>query len=208
MAVGDRYRVIPVIDLADVRAVMVHNFMVSSQSGNGAGAQAIAEYFDELLDQQLKSLIPSVATYRGIKAQRYYPAPPDLPRVGTAGAGVGLAGPECLSPQTAGLITWRTLQAGRAFRGRSYVPFPTEGSNDATGRPSAGYQNALLGYANLLLPTHVVGAGGDTSSLILILQSQEFTVDQTPITSAVIRDYWGTIRRRGRAQGPDVTGPL
>lgn len=145
-----------------------------------------------------KALIGASATFKGCSVYRVLPEPATLPAVSGTLAGVGTLGGDLLPKQTCGVVTWTTIFAGPAYRGRIYVPFPAEAGNDADSTPTAGYLaslNALaVAYNNFVAFT----AGGVTATIQQVLRhGGDVPIVPTPITSYIVRDKWATQRRRG-----------
>lgn len=97
--------------------------------------------------------------------------------------GAGGAG-DHLPNQCAAVISWRTGNIGRSFRGRTYV-FPTLETNQANGQWVAGYLTALGTFANNAL---VIGDGVLEATYELVIWS---TISNgaprvPPIATAVI----------------------
>jgi hypothetical protein len=130
----------------------------------------------------------------------------NLAEVDSTGAQItGAAGIDQLPPQTAAVITLRTLKAGKSFRGRIYMPGFGEEANDADGAIATAVMTSLGIFAGTL-PT--VYTGG----LQLAVASRQ-VVDRTPtgncavlkasqitpVTNALVRDTrWDTQRRRAQ----------
>lgn len=99
-----------------------------------------------------------------------------------------------LPRQVSGLITLRSGLAGRANRGRVYVPFPGESSNVATGFavPAPSYRDSLADIGTYMIDPEVeVGADeGDALMRFELPNAKGFS-------SFVVREGWATQRRRG-----------
>lgn len=108
----------------------------------------------------------------------------------------GTAGGDPLPPQIALCITLRTAQAGRSFRGRSYIPGFAESVNNVSGQITsavagvdfiAAIQSALVAQS---LNLGVLSRPREAP----LTPSAGFI---TPVTSIVARDsVWDTQRRR------------
>lgn len=109
-----------------------------------------------------------------------------------AGAGTG----DLLPPQTAFVVTLRTAQAGRSFRGRVYLPGFPEGMNQPGGTISSASTSVAFITA--------IKANLQTSGLDLGVLSRPAPLANPPragfittVTSIVARDLvWDTQRRR------------
>ena len=203
MAVGDRYRVTFTSRLPGVNGLFTCHYRVASIVGPGATDVEIAQRFGALIPTPLRAVMSNEASYLGVSVQRYHPTPPAVPAFSNTGSGVGSVVAPVLPPQTSGILTWRTLLAGRKYRGRSYIPFPAETSSTNNGRPAAPYVADLNTLATALLgPIVVTGFAGD-STLWLIVQHRTVPANFTDVQLGLARDYWATVRRRSRAGGEE-----
>jgi len=113
---------------------------------------------------------------------------------GAVGAG-GMTG-TALPHQTCGLLSIRTAAAGRAGRGRMYMPFPSTACADASGTVSASYAAALgLLAAVIPVPFTMTGAGG-TITVVPSLVSPKALTYKT-LTAVLVSGRFATQRRRG-----------
>lgn len=114
----------------------------------------------------------------------------------TGGAVAGTAVTGLLPPQTALVVTLRTAQAGRSYRGRVYLPGFDEGNNSATGTATAAVSPVTFVSS---VKSALVTSGLDLGVLSrpapdAIPPRSGFI---TPVTSMVLRDQvWDTQRRR------------
>lgn len=106
--------------------------------------------------------------------------------------------------QASGIITTLTTLAGRANRGRKYVPFPSEDANTVDAIPGAAYITALDGYAGSLIPSasFTIGAVNEVWNPIILRVG-------APATSPNIQEWksrlrWATQRRRGSYGTPNL----
>lgn len=196
MAVNDIYRVTVGTYWGLQVGLNVTHWRVAIITGNQPGDALIAGAFDNKFANPYKGLLHSGATYYGVRIQRIQPGVPGLPAVSANFSGGGLAGAAGLPPGTSGVITFRTPLAGRSWRGRIYVPFPSEADNgDVTGRPVAGYVTNLAALGLLYRTPTTQTVGGDSVTLEMGVFSRKvpaFTV----VTQHVARDRWATQRRR------------
>jgi hypothetical protein len=117
------------------------------------------------------------------------------------GAGVGTFAGESLPRQVAGLIKLTSEEATRHGRGRTYVPFPSEGANDVNGFPTGAYVDALHNLA-LLMDDSVSVGDVDTITAYPVIYNRS-THGVTTITTATERQEWATQRRRSDIRGGD-----
>lgn len=114
----------------------------------------------------------------------------------TGGAVAGTLTGDILPPQIAIVVTLRTAQAGRSFRGRVYLPGFAEGTNSAAGVSTAG--TAPVGFITALKAA-LVTSGLDLG--VLSRPAPDALPPRagfiTPVTAIVMRDtVWDTQRRR------------
>jgi len=157
----------------------------------------LAEAMDATFSGPLGDCLNENAHYAGIGVSRIDPLPRRLTVYNNLGEGNGGVLGDPLPKQVCGVITKLTVNAGAHWRGRMYVPFPSESSNDpTTGHPAAAYLTSLEALATLLDNTIAVGAGGNTANAQPVLFQRE-TDSFTSITGHRRRLIWGTQRRRG-----------
>lgn len=114
----------------------------------------------------------------------------------SGGAVAGTSAGDLLPPQTALVVTLRTAQAGRSFRGRVYLPGFTEGVNTPGGASS--WVTAPVTFITAI-KSALVTSGMDLGVLSRpapdALPPRSGFV--TTVTSIVVRDaVWDTQRRR------------
>lgn len=154
-----------------------------------------------------KALLSDDAIYRGFQMGRAYPKPPTRPNHTIVGAGSGSVVGEILPRQVSGIISFQTDFAGPKFRGRLYIPFPSEASSEAVlGTPVASYVTALDTLAALLVAGFAVAPGGGNSCTMAHVIYHR---DNEPPTYDLVREgfgreKWATQKRRGSYGQPNV----
>src|SRR5262249_36168648 len=106
----------------------------------------------------------------------------------------------------AAVVTLRTAQAGRKFRGRCYIPGFTEVANDANGHMTVAMKTAMDSFS-----AGLVGAANQNGTQLGVLHRPTAFDDGTglpispglgfitPVTQAVTRDdIWDSQRRRNQ----------
>lgn len=123
----------------------------------------------------------------------------NLPEFLDSGAPVaGTATGDMLPPQVAYCVTLRTNNAGRRFRGRSYLFGFAESASGANGAASAAVQTAAVAFVN------AVANSLSTSSIPMVVMSRPDPTANPPrvglltnISTIIGRDLvWDTQRRR------------
>lgn len=122
--------------------------------------------------------------------------------LGTRDVTQGTRDGDALPSQVAGLLKLTTSKAGRAFRGRVYLPFPSEEDNDPTGRPGATYITNATTFSQLYTQVINISIGGRTAVVAPVIYHRGAgNVDL--VTGSVTRLFWATQRRRSRINQPD-----
>lgn len=155
-----------------------------------------------------KNVIAPQATYVGTLARLVGIGPVSASAWDTAGTGIGLGTGDMMPKQTAGLIAYTTAFAGRGSRGRTYVPFPTEGMNDPTGVPAATYRTAVDSIAQMWMGIRTIGGpDGGTGTPVLF---HKRTGGATLLLAYQVSSRWATQRRRGDygRTNPASGGPI
>lgn len=116
----------------------------------------------------------------------------------TGGAVAGTNATELLPPQTSLVITLRTAQAGRSFRGRVYLPGFTEGANTVGGVAAPSGLPLAVNFVAAIqtaLVNNALNLGVLSRPRVAPLVPSAGFV--TPVTAIVCRDaIWDTQRRR------------
>jgi hypothetical protein len=120
----------------------------------------------------------------------------------TVGDNGNLSSDDIVPLQSAPLISWRTGLAGRAHRGRTFLPPIPEGNQDA-GNLDTSYKNLMGSFAAV---ARLINDGvADVWQLCIF--STELDGEPrvppvgTPVTSWIIRDNMGSQRRRRQGVG-------
>lgn len=175
-------------------AIVVRHYEVASTTGTGGTDEQMAIVLGGVFPGPWKDLIANTARYEGLAVQIVKPVR-QLEQVDKTGAGVGVNASDPLPPQTAGRIKLRSALAGRSFRGRMYIPFPSEGQNAATGRPSTQYVTDLNTLIASVVATRTVGTAPNQTTVRPAIYSRKLGTKATLIL-AVASIFWGTMRRR------------
>lgn len=122
--------------------------------------------------------------------------------VSTVGTGTG----DVLPLSVAAVATFRTNQAGRSFRGRTYFSGFTEAQNDATGRTAPAVNTAIVAFLNAF-NTALQGSTINMQLAVLSRPAPTRTIPQrtlpsrvgqgNPVTLVLARNTkWESQRRR------------
>lgn len=203
LALNDTIRVLLGSNVQTLRqtAVNILHYKVTGLTGTGATEAAVLTALETVHITLYKLLLCQQADYAGTVLQRVHPLPTGLAYYTTASAGAGTGGLVLLPGQTCGSITKQSAFAGRRYRGRIYIPWPSEADN-ADGRPIGAYTVAVDAWADVLTDSIVVGGGANTLTLDPVIWSPT-TQTSTPFLVARVNAYWTTQRRRGSASRAD-----
>lgn len=171
------------------------HWKVQSISGSPTDQQ-LADIVDTNVAPTVKACMGANTSYRGTLAQIIFPLP-IYRRVGqNASAGAGTGSGNALPGQASGIITWESIFAGPAARGRMFVPFPASGFLSSTEFPTNGYVTALTAVGNAITAIVNIGSGGNTAVMSFCLYNFRTHVT-TPITTFIPRQAWATQKKRG-----------
>jgi hypothetical protein len=202
-AINDVYQVSVYCTIADQVAVNVQHWIAGANTGAGCSDAQIASGFDVLYAPLYASVITAAAQYYGVKVQKIFPLPVSIPVFSKLNTQPGILGPNCVSKQTSGIITLRTALAGRKFRGRMYVPFPSSSNVTVNGQPNAGYMTALTNLAASQVVVQNFGGGGNTTPFTrAIYHRATHTFDRVLLVEP--RPLFATQRRRGDYGRPNA----
>lgn len=196
MDVNDIIQVTAYCSSGNQLSMNVLHYVTETKVGTGATHLEVSARFDTLWNAAYIALLSSNARYRGIGTKKIVPFPATVEVFSGINADDGGVASDILPRQVCGVITKKTGLAGRAFRGRVYIPFAAEDDNQVSGIPEVPYTARLATLANLFEDTVVAGVGGNTNSFAPVLFHRDGAT-YTPITECVARSIWGTQRRRG-----------
>jgi len=193
LAVGQYVEVTPYCFCNNQLGLNVLHYRVQALVGTPPQDSDVAFTFATGFAPLIKPMLAQEAQYLGVKVQIIKPT--RLVAVtDNTGAGAGTSGVSVLPKQVAGLLSKRTVNAGRAFRGRAYIPFPSEDDSDTYAVPNAGYSVNLVNMAVFLGDQlHPVVAGNILTPIIY----HRKTGTATDISIVLAANKFATIRKRG-----------
>jgi len=211
---GDLLRVRIWFQSGDQAAVNTVYYVCATVSGNPTTDLNVAQQMDAFVAPSYKVLIADTATYRGVQVS-IVRTPPRATQQAFAQAGVGTAGAVGMPRQVSGLLKFNTTDAGRAFRGRLYIPFPATASAATDGLPSSTYLTDLASLASLYQSIGsfdndlVTPTGFITVAQVIVHTVPKGGVPPPPAPSPVIAwtpaEVFATQRRRGSFGRPNVS---
>lgn len=213
MALNDIYEVTYFATFGDQAAVIRHNYQERNTAGTGPTTTQFGAVLAANVGAPLKACLSASASYRGLMVKKLTPIPPTQPVINITNQGAGGVVGEPLPRQVRGIITFTTPFAGRGFRGRVYVPFPSEASNDTDATPTAAYVTLLTTLGQAMQQSYPgVGAGGNTGDLFRVLVRYVYiggnltsVAYRADITASLPRDRWATQRRSGAYGRPNIS---
>lgn len=175
---------------------------VAGLGGAGTTDYQAALDIDLALNAAYKALMSENARYYGVGVTVIHPVQL-IEQFSGQNEGNGDVAGAILPTQTCGIITLQTGFAGRANRGRVYVPFPPSAMNNNGFRPTPDYMLALNDLGPLLVNTIVVGGDTNFASLTWCLYNKT-THATKDLTEFRANRAWATQRRRGAYGQPNV----
>lgn len=182
---------------------------ITNAAGVGTmSEQSMCNQLDVLWAARYKPCLANGATYFGLTVQRVdipTPLPISLFSKGNTGAGTGGAG--TLPNQVAGLISLKTQNAGRHYRGRIYTPFLPVSASDANGLMTAAYVAILQAdIASSLQSIEGIVSGANTVSGLYQVRTRikvvgppvSFITSYNPVLVGQAIQRFATQRRRGQ----------
>lgn len=187
-------------------AVCTVNWLCSGIAGTGGTLTQAAVAFDAAIAAAWKGVMNSGAEYRGVQAYlNVIPLPAFA--TGNANAGAGTLTGNAMARQATGLLRWTTLNAGPAFRGRLYLPFPSVGIDDPGGVPANTYIAAGNVVGADMLGFTTFGSGGNTSTGYCVLLHRKNKAGVVPAPTQIVlgacQPKWATQKRRGSYGRPN-----
>lgn len=210
MPAGDIYEAKMFSRHTDQVAVTRRYYRSENQAGTGATQAQVTTAIANQLATVFSTMLNTAAEYRGMTVQRIVPQPRTVESTSLFGAGFGLEVGDCLPRQVRGILSLRTAFAGRQYRGRLYIPFPGEGSNDADATPTAAYLVKLNAFGAAVIATLAgVGGGGNTEDLKPVLcgfaAGNPVPIRVNELANYLARDRWATQRRSGSYGRPNIS---
>lgn len=186
--------------------INVVHFYVAGVAGGSLTDQQVCTALSTLAGPLYRAWMAAGQRYSGMRLQRIRPLPAPVAVTSTVGNGAGTGGGSALPSQSALLVSKRSLFAGRANRGRAYLPFWSDAFNSADGHPTAAGLALAQAWATQFLSALNVAVGGASVSLLAVVYNRA-SGGSVVISNAIIRDAWATQRRRSEINRPDSTGP-
>lgn len=193
--VNDRVKVIFSMWMDGQLGLNIRHYRVTAVGGVGLTEDQAAEAMFLVAAPIYALLISDQAVVVGVSVR-------DLTDVAGLAAGVSTS-PEVdgevlgdpLPAQCCGLIKLRTNLAGRANRGRAYIPFPGETDSGDDHIPTPGYMTNLETLGAFFLDDRTLTIGVDSVTFRPIIK--HVGPGDVDVTGYTARPAWATQRRRG-----------
>ena len=196
MPLGDILQIRIECSMGDQASENIRHIQIMSVTAPEPPYSAIADQLSTGLSAKYIPAIATNARYNGVAVRRVKPLPPTIETISLIGANPGTATGDAMPGQVAGLGNLKSAFAGRAFRGRVYVPFPAESDNGPDGAPTAAYLVKLQALIDLLVAGGTITLGGGNLTFNWVLYHR-VAGTTTPLTVATARPKFATQRRRG-----------
>lgn len=202
MAVGDILQTTFVCVAGSQVGLNVRHYRSIASVGGAVGVDQFANALFDDFDTAYITLLSDQATFHGVFVQKIFPLPMGMPAMSAQAALTGLLTGDLLPRQVAGLISLRTDFSGRRFRGRVYVPFASEASNEVDSSPNAAQLANLAILATQFLQEVTVIQGPATETIAPVIWHRDLGTSDF-IRTAMVHDAWATQRRRGSFGRPN-----
>lgn len=210
---GDLLRVRTWCAAGDQAAVNTLYYTVAAVSGGVTTDQNVADQLDAWFGPVYKPLLANTAEYRGVQVQ-LVKTPVRAAVNAFAEAGAGTGGAVGMPRQVASLVKFLTPNAGRQYRGRLYIPFPSTSGGAGDGLPSSAYLVNLANLSALLASISTIDnslttpTGYVTVAQVIVHSVPKGGTPPPPAPSVVINweiaEVWATQRRRGSFGRPNL----
>lgn len=186
----------------------IFNFVCTATDPlNPATDADVAVQFDSDLSTALKGMLSEDWAYDGVEVSLISRSPKPVTQIVNTGAGPGIVVSPTANTQATGLLTLLTTFAGRAYRGRLYMPGVWVGAISAgLGFPTTDYVSGLAALGVLLVAFGDISVGFRSSSISWgVYHRVAHEISQVVTTLARLR--FATQRRRGN-YGKNRTPPI
>jgi hypothetical protein len=185
-------------------AINVRHWKVGSViGGDGRTDLQIADYLSDIFKDLYGAVMVDAASFKGCTVRCIRDPLPEA-AIGDDNFSTGQVAGDALPTTVSGIISLKTGLSGPAYRGRAFIPFPGEASNDASGKPASTYKDDLANLGAGFIQTYEVADGGDQVTLGPVLVRRPNYVTATPLTGALVRSYWGRQKRRDGTYHADL----
>jgi hypothetical protein len=189
----------------DQASVNTFYYIVGSVGPSPATDADAATQVDATFAPVIKVYMPNTAGYNETVCRVISNSPPTSPQFSNLNAGVGTGGGTGLSKQTAGIISWQTAFAGKKWRGRTYLPFPSTDEITNSGAPNALHTFRANAIAAAMKNLILISQAGRTANIAMVLFHRGPPPTTTVMNGWYIPVKFATMKKRGnygRANSP------
>ena len=176
-------------------AINALHYRVNAVVGASLTEQQVVDLLFTRFSTGYPPLVSSAAFYAGMTVQKIRPLPVGAAQFSSAAPVAGTVAGDLMPRQVSGIITKRSVLAGRANRGRMYVAYPSESDNGTGGAPSAGYITRLATLAGQAFVNFTLTSGANSVDLVPVVYHRILGTSND-VTTSLSRNYWATQRRR------------
>jgi hypothetical protein len=213
---GDLVRVRFWCTAGDQAAVNTMYWRVVAHLGTPVTDLDFAINFDEIMGSFYKAMMPSSVSYNGCEAGKVE-VPALTMQIARGAAGAGTLGAIALPRQICSVVSFRTANSGRRYRGRVYLPFPPVGAAELDGTMTSAFAVLVAQWSAQWASINEVDApfGSPTGSLTITQVIPHFLkkgevgpeLPPTDVVATSPGELFGTQRRRG-SYGRQNTSPV
>jgi len=193
---GDIFKVTMAFSYSNSQVQEIGIHYQIAAAGVGDSRSSVLGYVATGVNVYLLPGVPSTAHYYGAEMSAVKSLAPVAPVVLYDGTAGGVSG-NMVPTQVRGLMTWRTQYAGRAYRGRSYLPSTTVSNVTSVGKPLLALLTNWQGWGTYMLGPVV--AGGTTWVPGIFHRKPTAVISSVfdQFTAAVVGPAFATQRRSG-----------
>lgn len=174
--------------------LMICHYLITD-SGENVFLEGCAEAVSEHFADSIKGLITNHARFEGVRCRVVKPVASDVV-FSINGEGDGTVTGDSLPTYVSGLLSLRTGFAGPSFRGRKYVPFPSESSNHLGGTPDDLHIASMLTLSDKFLSNVLADFGDSPATLSPGLYRKNRLPNFVPWDHCLVRRTWTHQKRR------------
>lgn len=207
LLVGDILEFVVVAYMDDQIGENAFHAQVTALTAGSPTDLVAAKGFDTLMAPLYKTCINIQATYRGVSCRILRAGNPFAPATTVANAGSGSSSNNALPGQNRGLISYKTALAGPAYRGRTYVPFPSALAITTNGDLATSYVTAVNAIGSIIAggSTPLIDGASTVTVIFGVYHRNPPTPPRTlpvqgtltPIITRLTRPFFATQRRSG-----------
>ena len=176
-------------------AINAFHYRVVAIAGASLTEQQVVDLLFTRFQAAYQALMSIAAFYAGLTVQKLRPLPVGAAQFSAAVPVAGTVAGDLMPRQVSGIITKRSVLAGRANRGRMYVAYPSETDNGTGGAPIASYLTRLATLAGLAFVPFTLVSGANSVDLMPVVYHR-IAGTSNDVATSLSRNYWATQRRR------------